>query len=90
VGGVWIRFIRYGIPVLMFAAGFIVLFAGGKANALDGWAMLVGSALALITFNVLLRIGASGDGDRDREAAARRYYTEHGHWPDEPPPRHAR
>jgi hypothetical protein len=48
--------------------------------------MLVGSALALITFNVLLRIGFSGDADRQREEAARRHYMEHGHWPDEPPP----
>jgi hypothetical protein len=25
-------------------------------------------------------------GDREREEAARVYFDEHGHWPDEPPP----
>jgi hypothetical protein len=27
---------------------------------------------------------ATGRNDRDREEAARRFYDEHGHWPDEP------
>jgi nitrogen fixation-related uncharacterized protein len=28
---------------------------------------------------------ASGRDDRDKEEAARRYFDEHGHWPDEAP-----
>jgi hypothetical protein len=32
---------------------------------------------------VLFRIGVEGDKDRDREDAARAYFDEHGHWPDE-------
>jgi hypothetical protein len=27
----------------------------------------------------------TGHGDRDREEEARRYFDEHGHWPDESP-----
>jgi hypothetical protein len=26
----------------------------------------------------------TGRGDRERDEEARRYYDEHGHWPDEP------
>jgi hypothetical protein len=32
---------------------------------------------------VILWALATGRGDRDREEAARRYFDEHGHWPDE-------
>ena len=32
---------------------------------------------------VILWSLATGRGDRDREEAARRFYDEHGHWPDE-------
>lgn len=77
--------LRYGLPAVLFVAGFVVLFVGGSA-ALEGWAMLVGSAIALIVWNVLFRIGFSGDAERRKEDEARRFLTEHGHWPDEPPP----
>jgi hypothetical protein len=80
-------FLRYGLPALLFIAGFVVLFVADDYNALEGWAMLVGSAIALIVWNVLFRIGFSGDRDRDDEEAARRYLTEHGRWPDDPPPK---
>jgi hypothetical protein len=77
--------LRYGLPAALIVAGFVVLFVAGPANALEGWAMLVGAGFALLVFNLLIRIGASGDKDRDREEAARRYLMEHGHWPDEAP-----
>ncbi|MGH2944816.1 MAG: hypothetical protein ACRDPC_00815 [Solirubrobacteraceae bacterium] len=32
---------------------------------------------------VILWALASGRGDRDKEEAARRYFDEHGRWPDE-------
>ena len=79
-------FLRYGLPLLLLVAGFVVLFIAGDANAVEGWAMLVGAALALITWNVLFRIGFGSDKDREDEEAARRFLMEHGHWPDEPPP----
>ncbi len=39
----------------------------------------------------LVYAAMAGNGDREAEEAARDYYTEHGHWPDEAPrnqPRH--
>jgi hypothetical protein len=34
--------------------------------------------------NLLYRISVSGDQDRAREEEARRYFDEHGQWPEEP------
>lgn len=82
---VLLSFLRYGVPLILFLAGWVLLFAGGDI-ALEGWALCVGAALALITWNVLFRIGFSGDKERAQEEDARRYLAEHGHWPDEPPP----
>ena len=39
--------------------------------------------LSVLLLNMLFRIGLQGDVDRDREAAARVYFEEHGRWPDE-------
>jgi hypothetical protein len=80
-------FIRYGLPALLLLAGFIVLFAAGDANKVEGWAMLVGAAMALLLLNVLFRYGFTGDQDREDEEEARRFLAKHGHWPDEPPPK---
>jgi hypothetical protein len=48
-------------------------------------AMLMGSAFAVLLMNVFFRIGVEGENDRDREEAARVYFDQHGHWPDERP-----
>ena len=47
--------------------------------------MCVGAGLALLLLNLLFRIGAEGDRERDDEQAAREYLATHGHWPDEKP-----
>ena len=82
-----LAFLRYGLPAVLFVAGFVVLFTADKSNAVEGWAMLVGASIALIVWNVLFRIGFSGDNARKDEEDARRYLVEHGHWPDEAPPK---
>ncbi len=33
--------------------------------------------------NFLFRLAVSGDLEREQEEAARRYFDEHGRWPDE-------
>ena len=40
-------------------------------------------ARAVLLLNVLFRIGVEGDKERDREEEARRFFDEHGRWPDE-------
>ena len=75
--------VRYGIPAVLFVAGMVVWATGGVAAG----AMFISAATAVLLLNLLFRIGMEGDKDRDREDAARAYFDEHGHWPDERPRR---
>jgi len=79
--------VRYVVPAGVALAGVVVLLFNNSINGLEGAAMLVGAAGAIVLLNVLYRVGVSGDAERDREAAARDYLDEHGHWPDEEPDR---
>ena len=75
--------VRYVLPALLIVAGFVILFVADGSVRWEGWAMCVGSGLALLLLNVLFRYGAKGDEERDKEEAAREYLAKHGHWPDE-------
>ena len=74
---------RYVLPAALIVAGFVVLLVAGEANRWDGWAMLVGAGLAVLLLNVLFRIGAKGDEEREAEVAAREHFSRHGRWPDQ-------
>ena len=74
--------VRYGIPLALFIAGVVV--AGTSGSGVAAGAMFVSAATAVLLLNVLHRIGVSGDRERDREEDARRFFDEHGRWPDEP------
>jgi hypothetical protein len=76
--------IRYVLPALLIVIGFVILFVADDELKWDGWAMCVGSGLALLLLNVLYRYGIKGDEERAQEEAARDYFAQHGHWPDEP------
>lgn len=80
-----LRFVRYGLPVGLVVAGFVLLFAAPESTRYEGFAMCLGAGLSLLLLNVLFRFGARGDRERDEEAAAREYLAKHGHWPDEEP-----
>jgi hypothetical protein len=82
-----LRIVRYGLPAGLVLTGFVLLFAAPDSSRYEGFSMCVGAGLALLLLNVLFRIGARGDEERDREAAAREYLATHGHWPDEKPRR---
>lgn len=80
-------FVRWGIPGLLVLAGLVILVAGsGSPHAVEGGALFGGAGMAVLLLNALFRYGATGDRDRDAEEAARRFFDEHGHWPDEDPP----
>jgi hypothetical protein len=74
--------VRYGIPLVLLIAGIVVAATSG--SGLAAGAMFISAATAVLLLNVLYRIGVQGDRDRDREEAARRFFDEHGRWPDEP------
>jgi hypothetical protein len=85
-----VMLVRYIVPALVAIAGVVILVFNHSINGLEGAAMFVGAALAILLLNVLYRVGVTGDEERDREAEARDYLDEHGHWPDEPGPPRAR
>lgn len=77
--------VRYVLPGAIVLAGVVILFFNRSIDGLEGAAMLLGAAGAILLLNVLYRVGVTGDKERDEEAAARDYFDEHGHWPDEAP-----
>jgi hypothetical protein len=82
----FLQFVRYGVPGLIFLAGCVVMVVDSDSQrGIEIGAMLMGSAFAVLLLNVFFRIGVEGENDRDREEAARVYFDEHGHWPDERP-----
>lgn len=76
--------VRYVVPGLIFLAGVIVsAVASDKETGLLIGTMFMGAAIAVFLLNFFYRMGVEGDKDRDAEDARRRYFDEHGHWPDE-------
>jgi hypothetical protein len=64
-----------------------VLLVAVPGTGVDGFAMAVGGGLAVLLINLLFRLGVSGDLERQREEEARRYFDEHGEWPEDPKPK---
>jgi hypothetical protein len=72
--------VRYGVPAAFVLAGQVILIATGDVVS---WAGFTGAGLAVLLISMLVRIGTEGDRERDREQAAREYFSRHGRWPDE-------
>jgi hypothetical protein len=72
--------VRYGIPAALILAGQVIVIVTGDVVS---WAGFTGAGLALLLIGALVRIGIEGDRERDREEAAREYFSKHGRWPDD-------
>ena len=70
--------VRYGIPLALLIAGVVV---GAVTGSVAAAALFFSAGSAVLLLNVLYRIGAEGDKERDREEEARAYFDEHGRWP---------
>jgi hypothetical protein len=75
--------VRYVLPAILLLTGVVMIIIDPSVLGLYGLATAIGAALALLLLNLLYRAGVQGDRERDREEAARAYYSEHGRWPDE-------
>ena len=78
--------LRYGLLAAFVVVGFALLIIRRDSTGLEGWALCVGAGASVLLFNLLFRIGASGDQERRAEDDAREFFSQHGHWRDEPPP----
>jgi hypothetical protein len=81
------RWVRLWLPLAIIAGGIGVIVAtGGSIEGWEGGAAIVGAGLSVWLLNFFFRVGVHGDRERDAEDAAREFYAQHGHWPDEAPP----
>ncbi len=82
-----VRLVRFWLPVAICAVGATMLLVA-LIRQDDVWgeggALVLSAGLSVWLLNVLHRVGVRGDRERDREAEARRYFDEHGRWPDDP------
>jgi hypothetical protein len=77
-------FLRYVLPGLICATGIVLGFSRGWDEfGIEACVAMFAAGSSLYLMNVLMRVGISGDRDRDREDEARAYFDEHGRWPDE-------
>jgi hypothetical protein len=81
---VGIRLVRYGLPAAILLAGVIILIVVPGTAGEEGVVTMFGICLCVALFNSLIRLGVSGDRDRDKEQAARDQYERTGVWPDDP------
>ena len=75
---------RLWLPLAIAVAGVVAIIAGHAHTALAGaGVVLLGVALIVWMINWLFRMSVESNRERDREEDARRYFDEHGRWPDE-------
>jgi len=80
----FIQFLRWWLGALVCLAGLVIAVARGfDDTGFEALFVLCGAGLSIILMNLLLRVGISGDTDRDDEAAAREEFERTGRWPDE-------
>ena len=77
---------RWVLPLTIAAVGGVLIAAGhARANrpaAAAGVALII-VALIVWMINWMFRLSVRSNEDRDREEEARRYFDQHGRWPDE-------
>lgn len=76
---------RVWLPIGIAIGGVAAIVVGGGT---DSGVSAIGVGLLIVALivwllNWMYRLSVSSNRDRDREEAARRYFDEHGRWPDE-------
>ena len=65
----------------MVLAGVVVGILSPGGFGVDAFALGAGAGLSVLLFGWLMRLGISGE--REREEAAREYFQRHGRWPED-------
>jgi hypothetical protein len=74
--------VRYVLPAIVVLVGIVVMALGGETDV-EGGAGIVSAGVAIYLANWLVRLGRSGEREREAEDRAREYFDEHGRWPDQ-------
>jgi hypothetical protein len=77
--------VRYILPAALCLIGLALIVIEPHGSTLHGGLGIIGAGLAAFLFAFLSRMSMAGDVHRDEEEAARAFFDEHGHWPDEDP-----
>jgi hypothetical protein len=77
---VWVRYV---LPAVVILVGLVIFVADSSLIGLEGFVLFTAAGSSILLLNVLHRIGVAGEKDRDAEEDARRYFDEHGRWPED-------
>lgn len=77
--------VRYVLPGALTLAGLIVITIHPHGSALHGGLGIIGAGLAAFLFAFLAKVSMTGDTHTSRDEENRRFFDEHGYWPDEDP-----
>ena len=77
--------VRYVLPGILTLAGLVLITVHPSGAAFHGGLGVLGAGLAAFLFAFLAKVSMTGDTFRDREEQTRRFFDEHGYWPDEDP-----
>jgi hypothetical protein len=80
------RIVRFWMPlaITLIGVGLIVAgFAIDDINWVESGCVMTGAGLSVWLLNYLYLVSVRGEKEREKELAARDYFTQHGRWPDE-------
>ena len=77
--------VRWVLPSVLTLIGLAMIVIEPHGATLHGGLGVIGAGLAAFLFAFLAKVSMSGDTFRDHEEEARRFFDEHGYWPDEDP-----
>jgi hypothetical protein len=74
--------LRYVVPAVVCIAGFVMFAVLPTPTNVAAGSALLGAGLSIALMNLMYRVGAKGDEERQAEEDAREFYARHGRWPD--------
>ena len=77
--------VRYVLPSALVLVGLIILVVKPHGPAAHGALGIIGAGVAAFLFAFLAKVSMSGDTHMSRDEENRRFFDEHGYWPDEDP-----
>ena len=79
-----LTFTRVLLPLGIAVAGVVAIVLGhGRTALAAAGVVLLGTAVIVWMINWLFRMSIESNRDRVQEEEARRYFDEHGRWPDD-------